>query len=97
MSETQGTYMVYKPTIWQRMGFGECAAPPLDDEDYPAMAVGRLITETVIHLSWQDRIRMLVSGKLMSCVSQKTDIGVTHCVSKASTSVLPPSFRMQKP
>lgn len=81
---------IQKATLWQRLGFGACAAPYLADEDFPDMAQSRMVTDVVVNLSWPDRLRLLISGRLMVSIAQKTDVIVGRCVSKSKVGVLQP-------
>ncbi len=95
--QPQDTAMAYKPTFWQRIGFGECCAPCMEDEDYPDFIEGRMIVDTYIILSWPDRLRCFLSGKLICAMSMKTDVFVKKSVSTSKVSILPPNFKPRQP
>lgn len=89
---TQGSFKKFKPTIWHRLGFGECRAPRPDSEEYlEGFAPSWLIVGTRIHLDWKDRLRMLVTGNLMVECAVKTDATISKSQASSAVSVLPPS------
>ena len=88
--EPEAYYVEFKPDLWHRLGFRECGAPMMEDEEFPDLAVGRMTTHTTIVLDWKDRLRLLVSGRLMCSMSQKTDVMVNTCVSRSQVSVMRP-------
>lgn len=82
----QGFCEEFKPTIWQRLGFGECRAPRPDDEEHlEGYAPSWFMVVTRAHLDWKDRLRLLVTGNLMVECALKTDVAIGK--SKASTAV----------
>jgi hypothetical protein len=88
-----GFAMAHRPTLWNRLGFGACAAHVPDHVDEaPEWAPGALSTETRIVLDWRDRLRVLLSGRMMVSLKTKTDVPVRRALSVSSVSVLPPSF-----
>lgn len=92
-----GECAVYRPTIWQRLGFNYARRPLMEDEAFPDHAVGALINETFIKLDWVDRLRALVSGKLHVITTSKTDVPVARCVTASGVAVLPPTYPMRPP
>jgi hypothetical protein len=93
---------VYRPTafyalpsrrdrFWSWLGFGECRAPrPEQDEQAPGFAPSWFIVGTRASLDWKDRIRLLISGKLMVEQAIKTDVPIARSRSTSAISVLPP-------
>ena len=90
-----GYYAVHRPTIWERLGFKECGAPWMKDEDFPELPPGRLITETNVYFDWKDRLRILMSGKVRVAVSTKSNVIVDTAISMSEVSVLPPNFPLR--
>ena len=73
-------YMTFRPTIWNRLGFGHCSAE-IDVEE-------STLHEIFFKLDWRDRLRILVSGSGM--VSLRVDVAdVTNTASRIS--VTPPA------
>ncbi len=89
----------YRPTVWQRLGFGYAYTPTQDDEDFPEpeWAPGVFLTETFVHLDLIDRIRVLVSGKLHVQTRSKTDCAVNRASTVSAAKVLPPTFVFTPP
>ena len=90
-----GTYLEYKPTLWDRLGFGHAYAR-LEDEDYPEMAEAFLHIDSYVHFDWKDRLRILLSGKVMLAVATKTNVFVEKAISVSSVKVLSPTYSMRK-
>lgn len=77
--------------IWQRLGFGECAAPrPEDEDNVEGYAQSWLIVGTKVYLGFADRLRVLLSGSIMVDQAVKTDATITRSYSRSAVSVLPP-------
>jgi hypothetical protein len=88
-----GYCVEFKPTIWHRLGFGECSAPMIEDEDYPHLAPGGMTTEVRIHFDWKDRLRLLFTGWAMVATRLKTpQIVDGQVISTSSVSVLRPRW-----
>jgi len=85
-------------SLWHRLGFGEPAYPRFDDipDDHPLYAPAFLATTSIVHLDWRDRLRALVSGRVMVRVSSKTDVTIRRVLSRAKTAVLPPSWPLDR-
>ena len=81
-----------RPTIWQRLGFGACAVPNMDDLEDSGLAPAHLSTNTTAVFDWRDRLRILVSGKVMVETAVKTDVIVKVMICRSSVSVLPPDW-----
>lgn len=79
--------------FWSRLGFGQCSAPT--PEDLEGFAPSYLTIGTRIQFGWPDRVRVLVSGKVMVDINTKTDVLVGRCESVSSASVLPPSAKVR--
>ncbi len=77
------TYKIIRPTIWQRLGFGTCLAPDVEPP--------RLATRIILVLDWRDRLRVLLSGRIMVAVGVEIDEPVRAKASLSRMSVLPPS------
>ena len=72
-----------KPSIWHRLGFHTCIA---------MLEGGNLFTRVTARLSWKDRLRVLVSGRVMVAITIITE---PECETKGSASrlsVLPPNY-----
>jgi hypothetical protein len=84
-------YAVSRPTLWQRLGFGECHALRHDEDEYAeGFAPSWFIVGTRIRLDWKDRLRALVSGNLMVECACKTDAIIKKSRATSAVSVLPP-------
>jgi hypothetical protein len=81
----------YRPSIWNRLGFCSCSAPcPDADEFAEGWAPSWLMVETRVHLGWKDRLRVLISGNLMTDCAVKTDVPIARSRATSVVSVLPP-------
>lgn len=99
MVETSGAFYYQLPwyrQIWQLLGFGECSNPNPWPDEMEGMAPAYLATNTLIHLDFWDRLRILLSGKAMVAASTKTDVIVKRAVSASNTSVLSPTYKIPK-
>jgi len=86
-------YKEERPTIWQRLGFGSCGTPNMDDlEDAKGFVAAYLVTGTIVVFDWRDRLRVLVSGKIEVVAATKTDVIVSKTLSRSKVSVLPPDY-----
>lgn len=88
--------VAYKPTIWNRLGFGTCDSR-LEDNDFPDMAEAFISTNVLVHFDIIDRLRILLSGKVMVAIATKTSVICEKAISTSNTSVLPPTYIMRKP
>ncbi|MDE2469422.1 MAG: hypothetical protein KGL35_11915 [Bradyrhizobium sp.] len=89
--QTIGYCAAYKPTIWQRLGFGTCRAPRPDVEDEASeWAPAWHIVAVRIHLDWKDRIRTLISGNLMVESCLQTDVPIGRSKAATEIGILPP-------
>lgn len=91
VKECQNYYQEYKPTLWNRMGFNTCYAS-IEDADHPDLAEAHITTHIFTHFDWRDRIRILLSGKIMTAIATKTSTPVEKAVSASKVSVLPPNY-----
>lgn len=74
--------------FWRWLGFGRAFVEAPDERtDY---APGRIVTEIVTYFDWKDRLRIVLSGQVMTFVSIQTDVFVCRALSESKTSVLPP-------
>jgi hypothetical protein len=99
-TESQGYYHKPRWSLWRWLGFGTCHArfaddDPLNPEINPKspFVPSYMMTETVAVLDWKDRLRILVSGKLMVSVATRTDVIVFKCQSVSKVSVVPPNYK----
>jgi hypothetical protein len=89
---TMGSCAVYKPTIWNRFGFGY-AGVAYDDEDATWAKPGSISSDILVHLGWQDRLRVLFSGWISLATKTKTDVIVENAHMRSSVKILPPGFK----
>ncbi len=92
---TGGAFYARQPLldrIWSRLGFGHAYAAHPEDEDHPEFSEGHIVTDTISVLDWFDRLRVLVSGKVMVQTVTKTDVVVSRSRSWACFRTLPPNF-----
>lgn len=71
-------------TRWQRLlsrMFPTKAAPYMEDVD--GFAPGCMRTVVVAHLDWRDRIRTLISGKVVVVTNSRTDVTVNKAQSES--------------
>lgn len=84
----QACEMPNKPTIWRRLGFRHPHVHVFDDVE--GMAPGACTTNVVVHMSWGDRLRLLISGRFGVQIRMQTDVTVSEAISKCDIGVLPP-------
>lgn len=103
MSDTQNLVAVSKPSIWNRLGFKYSwdenlfdwrNAEPVESDWF---VPGTLNTETIIHVSFLDRLRLLVSGKCAIDCYTRTNVTVGRAESRSKFAVLPPSTSVRPP
>jgi len=85
-----------KPSIWHRLGF----CRPWDEDLFewrnaePGQedwwVEGTITTNTVVHVDWLDRLRILISGKCRVESFTRTSVTVAHAETRSIFSVLPP-------
>lgn len=80
--------------FWGWLGFGACFVPDFHDisDDDSEFAPGCMDIETIAVLDWGDRIRALVSGKIMVNTSVKMDLPIIRSLARSRVSVLPPYY-----
>lgn len=83
--------------FWSRLGFGTCANPNPWDEEMEGFAPSYLAVNTVAVFDVWDRLKILISGKVMVAASTKTDVIVHTAISASSVSVLPPNYKATPP
>lgn len=75
-------------SLWRWLGFGEAYTPRPQDDD-----ANWLDVNVYLHLSWPDRLRVALSGKLHVQIVTQTDAVVRWAASTASVCALPPFAR----
>lgn len=83
-----------KPSIWHRLGWRYRSDESLFDwrnKEEEGFAPHALCTRTEIHITFVDRLRLLISGRCELTAYTKTDKLVDHAVTRAQFAVLPPS------
>jgi hypothetical protein len=92
--ETSGFYMEYVPNrrerFWRAMGY-RSKHPDLPEE--AEKLPGWIATDIRVHISFMDRLRLLVSGKAMVRVRTATDAPVKTAISASTFEVVPPYER----
>lgn len=82
----------HKPpfSILRWLGFGDCSAPWMDEDEFPETEwlPGRQITDSICLLDWKDRLRVLLSGTIKLSVSTKNHVDGRRAVSRSVMSVL---------
>ena len=82
--------------FWWWLGFRECRVSY--GEDVEGYAEWYCSTQTFSYLDWKDRLRVLISGKVMTSTALKTDKPIDRMLSRAAISVLPPNHpKARKP
>lgn len=82
-------------TMWQRLGFGVRTAPRFDRQE-EGFSPGYMMVTVDVHLSWRNRLRVLVSGHVLFTTASLTDVLVAKAKSKSVFSVLPPGYKFAK-
>jgi hypothetical protein len=82
--------LVYRPTIWNRLGFWHAFVPA--PEDGEGFATGCMTTESTIVLDWKDRLRVLLSGRASHYLRTQTDVPVTTARTISDARILPPAW-----
>lgn len=101
MSTDEGAFAVMnKPTLlqrlWRRLGYGFRFDEALFDwrnQEPPeeGFVPGAMSTHVTIHVSWPDRLRLLLSGRCEIVSYMKTDTLVNRAATRSQFAVLPPS------
>ena len=71
--------------FWRRLGY-RYHLQDVPETDMP----GWMMTKTVIHFDFADRLRLLFSGRLKLDTRQATNVVVDKCISTVSFSISPP-------
>jgi hypothetical protein len=93
--ESHAYYLKEKPTIWQRLGFGTCTVEP--PAPAAGFADGHITTQVFVKFGLADRIRVLLSGKIMVSAATATNVFVHTAVSTSKVSVLSPAHKFPQP
>lgn len=92
VDQTNDGCQVYTPTIadrlWKRLGFRYRLVdlPEGIEETMP----GWMMTKVVFGFSFWDRVRLLISGRMLVEIRQATSAKVDECISAASFKIEPP-------
>ena len=87
--------MEYRPTLrerfWRKMGFHH-HHPEMSEEGekFP----GWIMLQSVSHIDWRDRLRILVSGRILFKAEIRCDVPVGETISAAALSVIAPGERL---
>ncbi len=82
--------------FWRRLGFGFRSDTGLFDwrneepKDGDWWVIGAISTTTVVHVSFLDRLRLLVSGRAYLEESTRTNVEVERAETRSAFCVLPP-------
>lgn len=77
-----------KETLWQRLGFGEPYMPWTNT--LPGFDDKRTALTTVMHFGFKDRLRILLTGHVMTKTSMQGDVLPSKMECTTRTGVLPP-------
>lgn len=77
--------------LWWRLGFRECHA--YFDEEIEGFVPSYMTTVVYGYLDWKDRIRLLISGKIMVHAATKTDKPIDRAITRSVVSILPPNYK----
>ena len=103
MSDVNEVHAFYKlPTFWERfwprLGFHHARAErPDEDELREGWAPSWFVVETYVRLSWADRLRVMISGKMHVDHAIKTDVPIGRSTSTSSVAILPPNTKLRMP
>ncbi len=99
MNQIHNVAQEFKPTFWQKLSFKLFPARRIDrpPEEESGYTTGYMMTDATIVMDWIDRLRVLVSGKVMVETYTKTDVLVVKAYSKSVAYVLPPFWKVDKP
>lgn len=101
METTNGVfYSVYKPTIWDRMGFRRRFDETLfgwRNDPLDGFVESAITTHVQIHVSFLDRLRLLVTGHAELIAYTKTNVIVDHAITRSEFTVLPPVAHQERP
>lgn len=82
----QAGYQVFGPTIWHRLGFHARYVPPWDDDGH------YLVTEVTIQFDWLDRLRLLVTGRVVLMTRSRTEVPAGKVESRSAVGVVGPGW-----
>ena len=89
----------WRDRIWWRLGFRPGRLSPPERWDLTAReegwAPGYAMLELTIDLTWRDRLRALVSGRLLCSNLIRTDVMVRKMEAVSVTTVMPPGARVR--
>ena len=92
---SQNFYMEFKPTrrqrFWRSLGFALAPSVP-QVEDRRGYAPGSATIITTTRLDWGDRLRVLMSGHLVTGSAIQTDVEIRGAHTTSKTVVLPPEW-----
>lgn len=85
----------FRSKFWRKMGFCHHFDEDLFDwrnQDPPqeGFVISAITTNVAIHVSFMDRLRLLVSGRAELSVYTKTNVVVDRAISRSQFAVLPP-------
>lgn len=87
------TYEIKRRTLMQKLFPARHLSAP---EETQGMAEGYLQTDAVCVFDWVDRLRLLISGKLLTQTKTQTDVHVSKARSSSNFYVLPPSAKVRR-
>lgn len=73
--------------LWSWLGFGLRPPTPSNMEDDPRYAPGALVTIVRTELDWADRLRVLISGRVVTQTRTVTDVPIGVAISRSSFSI----------
>jgi hypothetical protein len=80
--------------VWDKLGFGQSYPDASDLEEDPRFAPGALLTVTKTQLDWPDRLRVLVSGRIVVRARTVTDVPVKVAITRSTFSICRPGEPM---
>jgi hypothetical protein len=85
----------WKQRFWWRLGYGFLGLQRHDlsewsSEETPGFAVGAISTRIEVHVSFADRLRLLVSGRMSIEASTKTSAPVDRAMTRSVIAIMPP-------
>jgi len=91
MSATDGAFYA-PPSIWTRIGWrlGYGGAPIPKGYDREPWAEDVLHVDSIVTLSWSDRFRLLVCGKMAHNFAIQCEFSPGRTTSTSSVGILPP-------
>lgn len=85
-------------SFWRWLGFGHpYVRVPAELEEAEGWSPGCSVQDVAVYVDWLDRLRVLVSGKVMVQVSTQMDVMPGRMRSWSDFRVLPPSYKFAKP